>query len=47
MGVDAVAIQSGRGSGQWFSAAPVALAGAVYFGLRLVRELRRAPGGAL
>jgi hypothetical protein len=46
MGVDAVVVQSGRGSGQWFSAAPVALAGAVLFGLRLLRELRRAPAAA-
>jgi hypothetical protein len=43
MGVDSIVVESGRGSGQWFSAAPVALAGAVFFGLHLLRELRSAP----
>lgn len=40
LGVDAVAVASGNGAGQWFSATPVALIGAVYFGTRLIRTLR-------
>jgi hypothetical protein len=43
MGLDSVAVEAGRGSGQWFSAAPVALAAAAYFAIRLVRELRVQP----
>jgi hypothetical protein len=41
-GLSAVATQSGHGFGQWLSAAPVALALAVIFGLRLVSDLRTA-----
>jgi hypothetical protein len=41
LGVDRLAVASGHGAGQWFSAAPVALAVAVFFGLRLVGDLRR------
>jgi hypothetical protein len=40
MGVDAIANASGRGSGQWLSAAPVALGAATVFAVRLVRNLR-------
>jgi hypothetical protein len=40
MGVDLVAIDSGHGSGQWLSAALVALLAAVVFGVRLARTLR-------
>ena len=39
MGVDLVAIDSGHGSGQWFSAASVALPAAVLFGVRLTRTV--------
>ena len=39
LGVDAVLVSSGRGAGQWLSAAPVALAGAAFYGTRLVRRL--------
>lgn len=42
LGVDALVISPGTGAGQWLSAAPVALAAAVIFGRRLVRELRAA-----
>jgi hypothetical protein len=40
LGIDSVAVSSGHGAGQWLSAAPVALALAVVFGLRLMRDLR-------
>jgi hypothetical protein len=40
LGVDAIAVSSGRGSGQWFSAAVVAVAAAAIFGRRLLRDLR-------
>ena len=43
MGLDLAATASGRGSGQWFAAAPVALAAAVVFGIRLVRDIRERP----
>jgi hypothetical protein len=39
MGLDAVVTASGRGSGQWLSAAPVALTAAAVFGIRLVRDV--------
>lgn len=39
VGVDAWIVGGGRGVGFWLSAAPVALVGAVVFGLRLVRDL--------
>lgn len=42
MGIDAVVVASSRGAGQWLTAAPVALAAATWFGLRLVRDLRPA-----
>jgi hypothetical protein len=45
LGVDWVA-QGKNGAGQWLAAAPVALALAVYFGLRLLGELRRPPAVA-
>jgi MYXO-CTERM domain-containing protein len=40
LGADALLVASGRGAGQWLSAAPVALAAAAFFGLRLVEQLR-------
>jgi hypothetical protein len=40
LGVDAFAVSSGHGSGQWLSAAPVALLAAAVFGLRLLGDLR-------
>ncbi|MDQ2747943.1 MAG: hypothetical protein M3Y44_00160 [Actinomycetota bacterium] len=40
LGVDAVVGASGRGSGQWFSAAAVALVAAAVYAARLVRALR-------
>jgi hypothetical protein len=39
-GIDAVLVAGGDGSGQWFSAAPVALGAAAWFGWRMVRDLR-------
>lgn len=45
LGVD-WSIQHVNGAGQWLGAAPVALALALYFGLRLVGDLRRVPAGA-
>jgi hypothetical protein len=46
MGVDLVIIDSGHGSGQWFSAALVAVPAAAIFGTRLARTLRADPGTA-
>jgi hypothetical protein len=43
LGVDAWVVSGGHGSGQWLSAAPVALVGAAVFGTRLLRDLRAAP----
>lgn len=40
MGIDAIATASGYGSGQWLSAAPVALGAAAVFAVRLIRDLR-------
>jgi len=40
LGVDAVVVNSGNGSGQWFSAAPVALAALAVFSVRLIHDLR-------
>ncbi len=42
LGIDALAVSSGSGVGQWLSAAVVALAAAGVFGLRLLRGLRAA-----
>jgi len=42
VGVDAWVVSAGHGSGQWLSAAPVALAAAAVFGARLLRDLRSA-----
>ncbi len=39
MGLDAVVTTSGHGSGQWLSAAPVALGAAAVFGIRLMRDV--------
>ncbi len=39
-GIDAVLIAGGDGSGQWFSAAPVALGAAAWFGWRMLEDLR-------
>lgn len=40
--VDTLVVSAGRGAGQWLSAAPVALALAVVFGVRLLRDVRAA-----
>jgi hypothetical protein len=40
LGIDAIVTSSGRGSGQWLSAAPVALAAAAIYGVRLTGTLR-------
>ena len=40
LGLDAWVVSSGHGSGQWLSAAPVALLAAAVFGTRLLRDLR-------
>jgi hypothetical protein len=40
LGLDAITVSSGHGSGQWLSAAPVALVAAAVFGLRLLGNLR-------
>lgn len=42
LGTDAWVVSSGHGSGQWLSAAPVALVAAAGFGARLLRDLRAA-----
>jgi hypothetical protein len=44
LGINALVIASGHGSGQWFSAAAVALLVAAYFAVRLLRDLRRPRG---
>jgi hypothetical protein len=46
MAVDMVAINGGRASGQWLSAAVVALLAAAVFIARLVRQLRRPSASA-
>jgi hypothetical protein len=43
LGLDAVFVSSSQGAGLWFSAAPVAVAAAVIFGARLVKDLRSVP----
>ncbi len=43
-GIDAVVVARGDGSGQWFSAAPVALTAAGVFGWRMLRDLRSTTG---
>ena len=40
MGIDAIVNAAGHGSGQWLSAAPVALGAAGVFGVRLIRDVR-------
>lgn len=40
LGIDTLVIGGGRGAGLWLSAAPVALAGGLVFGLRLVRDIQ-------
>lgn len=40
IGIDTLTVGPGTGYGQWFSAAPVALVAATFFGVRLVRDLR-------
>jgi MYXO-CTERM domain-containing protein len=42
LGVDARVVSAGHGSGQWLSAAPVALVAAAVFGTRLLRDLHLA-----
>lgn len=39
MGIDAIIVSSGNGSGQWLSAAPVALLAAAVFAVRLIRDI--------
>ncbi len=46
LGVDAVLVASGHGAGQWLSAAPVALAAAAAFGVRLLRDVQGDPRAA-
>jgi hypothetical protein len=43
LGIDAIAVSSGDGSGQWLSAAVVALIATAIFGVRLIRDLRPTP----
>lgn len=43
LGVDAMAVASGHGAGQWLGAAPVALALAGFFAFRVLRQLRQPP----
>jgi hypothetical protein len=43
LGIDALIVSSGHGAGQWLSAAPVALAAGLVFGLRLVRDVSPVP----
>ncbi len=45
LGVDAIVTDSGNGSGQWFSAALVALVAFGYYAARLLARLRRRPTG--
>jgi hypothetical protein len=40
MGTDAIVVSAGNGSGQWLSAAAVALVAAAVFGWRVLRDLR-------
>lgn len=47
LGLEAAVRSSGHGSGQWLSAAPVALAAAAVFAWRLVRRLRAVPIGTI
>jgi hypothetical protein len=42
LGINAIAVSSGDGSGQWLSAAVAALVAAGIFGVRLIRDLRPA-----
>lgn len=42
MGIDAIVVGSGDGSGQWLSAAPVALLAAAVFAVRLIRDIEAA-----
>jgi hypothetical protein len=42
LGLDTWVVSAGHGSGQWLSAAPVALAAAAVFGTRLLRDLHAA-----
>jgi hypothetical protein len=46
-GLDAVVVRSGHGAGQWLSAAPVALAAAAVFAVRLLGDLRRGDPASL
>lgn len=43
LGLDAIVVNAGNGSGQWLSATPVALAAASVFAVRLIRDLRDHP----
>jgi hypothetical protein len=39
LGIDAVIVRSGNGVGGWLTAAPFALAAAVFYGLRLIHDI--------
>ena len=39
LGIDAIIVRSGDGAGGWLTAAPLALAAAVYYGLRLTHDI--------
>ena len=43
MGLDALLVNSGRGAGQWLSAAPVALGASIYFGVPLAKQVNTLP----
>jgi hypothetical protein len=42
LGIDALVVAHGDGSGQWLSATPIAMGGAAIFATRLVRDVRSA-----
>jgi hypothetical protein len=42
LGINAIAVSSGDGSGQWLSAAVIAMIAAGVFGVRLIRDIRPA-----
>jgi hypothetical protein len=43
IGIDDVIVNSGQGAGQWLSAAPVALAASIYFGVPFAKRLNSMP----
>jgi hypothetical protein len=40
MGTDALIVNTGQGAGQWLSAAPVALAASIYFGVPFAKRIK-------